>query len=341
MKFYQITDKDISGVKWPDMGVHSFAICEGEPSFLIRSTIDSQLLLYRTRLYRNSRTYQTENFSPAQKQLTVCLVQSGIRIYRISFIPDSKSQSQPQSGIRAIDCISELHYNYYCTKALYSAYIASLVYQCVSSEDIAYSTLPARYWQFALGALIQNWSQFLIKNCSSHLIIDLMIVFTIGSIYIPTSVYTENFDVLSIKAKRILIGHLVAVCLVDYGSEKATKSIIRSKLLQVNFLLFIGDISYSLYLWHWPLLSLFEYTYTLEDDPLRLLYLFIFALAVAKVSRRLLEEKLIAVLNFKLLFLFVAGLYTILVGVIDLTYQGQETLAQRLPYNIRQLYFDK
>ena len=27
-----------------------------------------------------------------------------IRIYRISYTPDSKSQSQPQSGIRAIDC---------------------------------------------------------------------------------------------------------------------------------------------------------------------------------------------------------------------------------------------
>ena len=34
---------------------------------------------------------ETENFSPAQKQLTVCFEQSGSRIYRISYIPDSKS----------------------------------------------------------------------------------------------------------------------------------------------------------------------------------------------------------------------------------------------------------
>ena len=41
--------------------------------------------------YTGIRTYRTENSSPAQKQLTVCFVQSGIRIYRISCIPDSKS----------------------------------------------------------------------------------------------------------------------------------------------------------------------------------------------------------------------------------------------------------
>ena len=41
--------------------------------------------------YTGIRTYRTENFSPAQKQLTVCFAQSGSRIYRISYIPDSKS----------------------------------------------------------------------------------------------------------------------------------------------------------------------------------------------------------------------------------------------------------
>ena len=233
-------------------------------------------------------------------------------------------------------------YNYQCTKALYSVYISSLVYQCFSKEDVAYSTLPARYWQFALGALIQNWSPFLISNCSSYLI-DLIIILTIGGIYMPSSIFTENFDVLSIKAKRILIGHLVAVCLVDYdyGLEKAPKSIFRSNLLQLNFLLFIGDISYSLYLWHWPLLSLFEYTYLLEDELFRLLYLFIFAVLVAKLSRWFIEEKLIVILNFKLLVLFVAGLYAILAGIIYTTGREQSRLFTRLPDRIRRLYFDK
>ena len=32
--------------------------------------------------YTGIRTYTTDNFSPAQKQLTVCFVQSGIRIHR-------------------------------------------------------------------------------------------------------------------------------------------------------------------------------------------------------------------------------------------------------------------
>ena len=56
-------------------------------------TVYSQLLLYRTLGYTGFRTYVPDrgNFSPIQKQLTVCFVQSGIRIYRISYIPDSES----------------------------------------------------------------------------------------------------------------------------------------------------------------------------------------------------------------------------------------------------------
>ena len=58
--------------------------------------------------YTGIRTYRTENFSPAQKQLTVCFVQSvlgGIRIYRISYVYRTVNLSPNQSGIRAIDCI--------------------------------------------------------------------------------------------------------------------------------------------------------------------------------------------------------------------------------------------
>ena len=40
--------------------------------------------------YTGIRTYRTENFSPSETGF----VQSGIRIYRISCMPDSKSQSQ-------------------------------------------------------------------------------------------------------------------------------------------------------------------------------------------------------------------------------------------------------
>ena len=49
--------------------------------------------------YTGIRTYRTENFSPTQKQLTVCFVRSGIRIYR------TRNLNPSQSGIRAIDCI--------------------------------------------------------------------------------------------------------------------------------------------------------------------------------------------------------------------------------------------
>ena len=70
---------------------------------LCRCSQYSQLLLYRTRLYRNSHIPDTENFSPAQKQLTVCFVHSlvfgytGFLIYRTLNL----SPSQPQSGIES------------------------------------------------------------------------------------------------------------------------------------------------------------------------------------------------------------------------------------------------
>ena len=52
--------------------------------------------------YTGIRTYRTENFSPAQKQLTVCFVQSSVFGYTGFLIYRILNLRPTQSGMRAI-----------------------------------------------------------------------------------------------------------------------------------------------------------------------------------------------------------------------------------------------
>ena len=58
--------------------------------------------------YTGIRAHTGPRISVPQIQLTVCFVQSGIRIYRICYIPVHRTLNlnPNQSGIRAIDCTS-------------------------------------------------------------------------------------------------------------------------------------------------------------------------------------------------------------------------------------------
>ena len=112
------------------------------------------------------------------------------------------------------------------------------------NQSAAYFLMPTRFWELASGSivfiLINFYSRLIKKIYSFSPIILFGGIFTLMVI----SSYSPALSTFGV----VLFTCLLLISLVQKGSLY--------KLLTNKFILFIGSISYSLYLWHWGILSL-------------------------------------------------------------------------------------
>jgi len=113
----------------------------------------------------------------------------------------------------------------------------------------AYYLLPTRFFELLVGSsLALGWSYLPKSNqVSSHLLSLLGLTLIIGS-------------ALSLNEHSAFPGYnalypVMGTALIIYSSNG-----IVNKLLSYRPMVYTGNISYSLYLWHWPILVLFRYT---------------------------------------------------------------------------------
>jgi peptidoglycan/LPS O-acetylase OafA/YrhL len=71
------------------------------------------------------------------------------------------------------------------------------------------------------------------------------------------------------------------------------------KWLSTPFLVKLGRLSFSLYLWHWPVFSLIDYHYVLESDHLRILMKVIISFLCAYLSFKFIENPMRVFLNHR------------------------------------------
>ena len=122
------------------------------------------------------------------------------------------------------------------------------IYLYPTNQVLAYFSMPSRFWEMAAGCLLfmgfekrRSLEEFL-KKIPSH--ISLLLI--VGVMYLPTSWAT---------ASTIFV---VVLTLMLIASLKR-KSIIY-KIFTTQKFMYLGLISYSLYLWHWAVLSLSRWT---------------------------------------------------------------------------------
>ncbi len=113
----------------------------------------------------------------------------------------------------------------------------------------------SRYWEFLLGVLIR-YNQFSLKNyvnekCSKQTINLLLFIFLI-----LIFIFSLSYQYLVFKRIFFLIVMIGASFIILLGNTESTFS----KVLNTKFLVFTGAISYSLYVWHYPLVSFFYIT---------------------------------------------------------------------------------
>ncbi|MEO8053481.1 MAG: acyltransferase, partial [Acidobacteriota bacterium] len=125
----------------------------------------------------------------------------------------------------------------------------------------AFYLLPTRAWELFAGGILATLNKN--KPTSSKLLASLPLI---GLVLIGLSffVISESHAFPGYLATLPVVG--TAFFLIPYK----TTTTFAERLLSWGPLVLVGRMSYSLYLWHWPVFSLVDYKFYLASPPVRL-----------------------------------------------------------------------
>lgn len=126
--------------------------------------------------------------------------------------------------------------------------VGSLIYSIIGTAldpASAYFTTPTRIWEFGIGGLVA----FLPRSHARASVVNL--VFTISFVAILVSAFAiNNTDAFP---GALALWPTVATAVAIWAWPEVGLAI---RLLKNRRVQFLGDISYSVYLWHWPIMVL-------------------------------------------------------------------------------------
>lgn len=172
----------------------------------------------------------------------------------------------------------------YITSAIYLMLgIASLFLSfklSATQPTQAYYSTPGRFWELASGVLLYQFmttfKQYLISTQWISWFKRIIGVLSLAGLLVSFIVTdTKNFPMPG--ALLAIVSTLGLFFSLYHGTVLSSIN----KLLSNQFLKFFGKLSFSLYLWHWPIFVLFRWTYGLDtasQQVLALLITFIFSL---------------------------------------------------------------
>jgi peptidoglycan/LPS O-acetylase OafA/YrhL len=151
----------------------------------------------------------------------------------------------------------------------------------IGGENPAFFLLPTRVWQFGLGGLIaigydESANKIEGKKFRNLLFFVFLLLILIGIFF--------NFDS---KIQTILVS-VGAVGFIKFADNNSS---ILAKFFRAKFAIFFGKISYSLYLYHWPIAVGLTY-YFIDGVPLNYSLLGVFAsIVLGWLSFSLIENR--------------------------------------------------
>lgn len=144
-------------------------------------------------------------------------------------------------------------------KLLLIFFLTSLTLSIIYSNkkpDATFFLLPTRAWELLCGGLIVFIpKKFVIKNVSVRNILSFAGML---GIVIPAFIYDNNTIFPGLTAVPPCLG--TAFLIYANISEDSAISTYIQNLLSLKPIVFLGQISYSLYLWHWPIIVFYSYT---------------------------------------------------------------------------------
>jgi len=157
------------------------------------------------------------------------------------------------------------------------------------NPDNAFYLLPSRFWELALGALLyelhsgQRPTSYLkvATKCRNKLLYFALglILLGLGFIFSDNGVFPFPWALLPTAGAALLITAL---------TSKSQERPFVQRILESPALGYVGKISYSLYLWHWPVYVLLRWTIGLET-AFEIGLAITLAFALASISYHLIE----------------------------------------------------
>lgn len=167
-------------------------------------------------------------------------------------------------------------------KVIYFLTLLSLflaLYGSLYQSTYTYYLLSSRIFEFLIGACVSFNTIRLPENKYFLNVLSLLSLFSI--------IYIATLDGVSVGFPN---GYALIVCIATAVLIlTANNKLFVGRILSLNYLVFIGLISYSLYIWHWPLFAFSRYL-GLETNPLLLVLLFTLTFIIAYGSWRFIEK---------------------------------------------------
>jgi peptidoglycan/LPS O-acetylase OafA/YrhL len=159
------------------------------------------------------------------------------------------------------------------------------VYLVRAAPSAAFYLLPTRAWELLLGSIVAFLP--IRSDGGRRYFYDFLAVIGLLLILVPLVTYTAETPFPGIAALPPCVGTALVIWVNSRTSGSAPTLV--GSALSVSPLVFVGLISYSLYLWHWPLLTYSRYVSLLSLPKSHRAALIVAAFVISLLSWKFVE----------------------------------------------------